>query len=53
MSSIKERYARLQPTIKERYARFQAWKQNGPAFKVKELTCHPCACCGYEYEGNL
>ena len=39
-------------SIKERYARFQAWKQNGPAFKVKELTVHTCACCGYEYEGN-
>ena len=53
MASIKERYARLRPSIKERYARFQAWKQNGPAFKVKESTGHTCACCGYEYEGNF
>ena len=52
MASIKERYARLRPSIKERYARFQAWKQNGPVFKVKESTCHTCACCGNEYEGN-
>ncbi len=52
MASIKERYARLRPSIKERYARFQAWKQNGPVFKVKESTGHTCACCGYEYEGN-
>lgn len=53
MASIKERYARLRPSIKERYARFQAWKQNGPVFKVKESTGHTCACCGYEYEGNF
>ena len=52
MASIKERYARLRPSIKERYARFQAWKQNGPVFKVKESTSHTCACCGNVYEGN-
>lgn len=39
-------------SIKERYARFQAWKQNGPVFKIKESSSHTCACCGYEYEGN-
>ena len=52
MASIKVRYARLRPSIKERYARFQAWKQNGPVFKVKESTSHTCACCGNVYEGN-
>ena len=53
MSNIKERYTRLQPTIKEHYMRFQSWKQNGSEFKVKESTGHTCACCGYEYGGQL
>ena len=37
---------------KKSYARFQAWKQSGPQFKVKDETVHTCVCCGHEFMGN-